>query len=80
MRKDGFVPAIYTSVWDDEIRISTFCMANLETHEVVQIRTINVDGLEILEREYITINGVEYDVVEKEKYNEEEMPDIFWRY
>lgn len=57
--------AKYTSVWGSGQSITTNCKVNLETEEVFGIETADVEGLENLEREYVTIDGVEYSVAGK---------------
>lgn len=55
--------ATFTSVWDGGYEVTTNCKVNMETHEVFDIETAEVDeGLEILENEYITIDGEDYAV------------------
>lgn len=54
--------ATFTSVWDGGIEITSNCKVNLETKEVFNIEKVDVDGLENLEREYITFDGEEHSV------------------
>lgn len=54
--------ATFTSVWDGGIEITTNCKVNLETKEVFDIEKVDVDGLEILEEEYVTIDGKQHSV------------------
>lgn len=54
--------ATYTSVWDGGNMVTSDCEVNTETKEVFNIETVNISGLEILEREFVTIDGIEYDV------------------
>ena len=56
--------ATFTSVWDGGYGVTTDCKVNTETKEVFDIYLVNVDDfdLEILEREYVTIDGKEYPV------------------
>lgn len=56
--------AKFTSVWDDGYEVTSECKVNMESKEVFDIELVNVDelDLEILEREYITIDDKEYPV------------------
>lgn len=54
----------FTSVWDNGHTVTSKCKVNIETMEVFDIETVYVDGLDILEREYITIDGKQYPVSE----------------
>lgn len=57
--------ATFTSVWDEETKITTNCKVNMETREVFDIEINNSDEIEkldVLNYEYITIEGVDYPV------------------
>lgn len=56
--------AKFTSVWDDGYEVTSDCKVDMESKEVFDIEMTNVDelDLEILEREYITIDNKEYSV------------------
>ena len=56
-----FRNALFVSVWDDGLEITTNCLYNPETKEVKEIETANVDNLDldILDREYVSFNGEE---------------------
>lgn len=56
------VEGVYTSVWDGGIEVSTPCKVNLVTKEVFDIETADVEGLETLDREYVTVDGKEHSV------------------
>lgn len=69
--------AEFTSVWDIGAEITTKCKVNTKTKEVFDIETSDdeVDGM--LEKEYVTIDGVDYKVYNK---NEEPVEDgCYWR-
>lgn len=57
--------AEYTSVWDDCFPITTKCLVNTDTKEVFNIKTARdtPESIDILTREYITLDGVEYPVI-----------------
>lgn len=57
--------AEYTSVWDGGIEVTANCKVNMKTKEVFNIEKVSVDGLDILDEEYITIDGKIYPVSEK---------------
>ena len=56
--------AIFISVWDDGIRVPGKCKVNNNTKEVFDIELVNVGDidLEILESEYVVIDGIEFPV------------------
>jgi len=47
--------AVYVSVWDDGIEIKTSCKYDSNTKVVSEIECSDVDGLDILEDEYILL-------------------------
>lgn len=61
--------ATFTSVWDDGYEVTTNCKVNMETREVFDIEVNNdnkIEGLNNLNYEYITIDGKEFDVLNKD--------------
>lgn len=55
--------ARFTSVWDGESQeVSVACKVNMDTKEVFDIQTVDVTGVDVLDREYVTIDGEEYPV------------------
>lgn len=46
----------YVSVWDGGIEIQTVATVNIITGEVTGIGTVNAEGLDICESEYIVMN------------------------
>lgn len=55
--------AIFTSVWDGGYEVITNCKVNMETKEVFDIEMAEVDdALDVLEAEFVTIDGIDYDV------------------
>ena len=73
------VNAKYHSCWDDGIDIETNCKVNLKTKEVFDIEQADVEGfdLEILEDEFIEIDGCQYAVYPKSEL--EEGSNSYWR-
>lgn len=55
------VAAVFVSVWDGGIEISSRCLVNMETKEVFDIEPTKYDG-DILEKEYVEIDGIQYPV------------------
>lgn len=73
--------ATITSVWDDGSEVTTNCKVNLVTREVFDIEvndSDNIEGLNGLDREYITIDGEEYDVYNSALYDLENNYEDFW--
>lgn len=57
--------ATFTSVWDSGTEITTNCKVNMETREVFDIEVNNsseIEGLNVLDYEYITVDGIDYPV------------------
>ena len=69
----------YVSVWSTGEIIETRCSVKPDTKEIFNIEMSNYtpqDGF--CEREYIEIDGVEYDVVQKD--DRPDNYDGYWRY
>lgn len=58
--------ATFTSVWDGGYEITTNCKVNTETKEVFDVEKVDIDNVDILDYEYITINGEDYSVSSNE--------------
>jgi len=53
----------FTSDWDDGIEVTSKASLNTETGEISVMESSDVEGLDILDREYFTDeNGKEYEV------------------
>ena len=71
--------ATFTSVWDDGIEITTKCKVNMDTKEIIEVEQYdgNIEALDLLLEEYITIDGVNYPAL-----NTSDFPrigkDDFW--
>lgn len=77
------VDAEFTSVWDDGVQISSPCKVNLDTKEVFDIESADVDPedmafLEETGEEYITLLGENFNVVCKDGLDEGETLDGYW--
>ena len=69
--------AKFTSVWDGGYEITTNCKVNMETKEVFDIELAEADeSLDILEKEYVVIDDVEYPVFQLSDITEED--NEFW--
>lgn len=55
--------ATFTSVWDGGYEVITNCKVNMETKEIFDIETVDIN-VDILEEEYVTINNKKYSVSE----------------
>ena len=61
--------ATFTSVWDGGYEVTTDCKVNMETREVFDVKINNdddIEGLNSLDYEYITVDGEEFDVLNKD--------------
>jgi len=54
--------AKFISVWDGGCKVITNCKVNMKTHNIFDIEKVDIEGLEILDAEYITIDGKDYPV------------------
>ena len=54
--------ATFISVWDDGIEIATDCKVDMNTKEVFNIEMVEAYGVDILDKEYVIIDGVDYPV------------------
>ena len=61
------VPVPYISVWDGGIEIETTAVIDLKTGEITDITSVDVNGLDICERQYIMMHGEQVDVYENER-------------
>lgn len=65
-KEDVIKEATFTSVWNGGYEITTSCKVNTVTREIFDIKIVDTltddegDELEILDREYVTVDGVEY--------------------
>lgn len=68
----------FTSVWDGGYEVTTDCKINTETKEVFNIGVIEseIEECDILDYEYITINGKDYNVYPKYECVDTQME--FW--
>jgi len=62
---------LYVSEWDDDITVKVACKWNPELRVAFDFGTVNVDGLDSCQREYVLLpNGVEIDLA-----SDQETPD-----
>lgn len=77
------VDAYFVSQWDGGLQIKTHCKVNMFTHEVFDIEQSQVEGVEVLDGEFVIINGKQYMVFEKDEYdelaNEDVIKNAYWR-
>ena len=62
MVNKNIINATFVSVWDGGTAIETECKINTITREVFDIISVEAD-VDVLERQYVIIDGQEYDVV-----------------
>ena len=70
--------AAFVSTWEDGTIIQTPCSVNLDTKEVYNVAFIEPPGstCDMLEREFVLVDGVEYDVFPAWELGDED--DEFW--
>lgn len=59
---------IYVSVWDGSTALESACLINETTHEITILETFNVD-VDILETEYVIIDGVQFPACNADEYD-----------
>jgi len=69
-REECVVECTYTSVWDGGVTIESPARANLETRTIEIESSDDVDGVETLEREFVTIDGKEYPATNESNRND----------
>ena len=57
----------YVSVWDGGTEIETTAVVDVRTGEVTDIAAIDINGLDICEREYIIMDSEQADVYHAER-------------
>ncbi len=85
---EKIVPGTYTSVWDGEGEITSRAEINLFTHEVNVLKSYDPAELEtedgypfeceILEDEYVRIDGKKYPCTNKSSYMDCDDENMFW--
>ena len=62
--------ATFTSIWDGGYEITTNCKVDMETRKVFDIEVNDnaddIEALNNLDYEYITMDGEEFDVINKD--------------
>ena len=57
----------YVSVWDGGTEIETTATVDILTGEITDIISVEVNGLDICERQYIVMNDEQVDVYQNER-------------
>lgn len=63
--------ATFVSVWDDGFEVASGCKVDTDTKEVFDIEQVCIDWLdvEVLDSEYVVIDGNEYDACHHDVYD-----------
>ena len=73
----------YLSQWDGGVEVKAPCTVDPRTRKVVIDRAAGVEGLETMEREYVLLNGKEYEAANEEERHEftpeEQSRMFFWK-
>lgn len=82
-RKEDIKPIIknatITSVWRGGLTVTTNCKVDTETHKIFDIEKVDGDErMKVLEREYITLDGVDYDAYCLECDNDTVNENDYW--
>jgi hypothetical protein len=59
--------AIFVSIWDGNLVLESACKINEKTHEIYDIEKYNI-SVEILEEEYVIIDGAKYPACNIDEY------------
>lgn len=59
----------FVSRYEDGSVIVTPCVIDEETHHITDIVTVDITPCAAMQREYVLINGFEYDVVQEGEYD-----------
>lgn len=74
--------ATFISVWNgNEFEVETSCKVNMDTREVfdIEVSDTDADMLHTLDYEYVAIDGIEYDVVPQDEFDDyDEEDEMFW--
>lgn len=77
---DNIKTATFTSVWDGDTHITTNCKVDTKTHEIIDIEQYdgdNINALETLDAEYVTVDDIDYPAVSKNDYDPNDKQS-FW--
>lgn len=77
---DEICDADFVSVWNGGVDVRSKCKVNTRTHEIFEIELSkeNPDNLDILEREYVEIDGNEFPAFCKDELCETDRQLAFW--
>lgn len=78
--KNNIKNATFTSVWDGRngrFEVTTNCKVNMKTHEVFDIEVSDNETIGVLDSEYITIDGIDYAVLNANNEDDIDSSD-FW--
>jgi hypothetical protein len=71
----------YGSQWDGGVEVKSPCMVDPRTRKITIEHASDVEGLQTLEREYVQLNGVEYEAAneaERDRFTPEEQSEMFF--
>jgi hypothetical protein len=71
----------YVSQWDGGIEVKSICTVDPRTRKIEIEHTSDVEGLEMMEREYVVLNGKEYPAANEEErfqYSAAEQAGMFF--
>lgn len=71
------IDAIYVSVWDGGLKLISPCKVNLNTRKITRIKKNYDVDVDVLDEEYIEVNGVKYRAGRKDELDLEN-DDVFW--
>jgi len=73
----------YISQWDGGVEVESPCTVDPRTRKITILQASSVEGLETCEREWVTLNGVEYEAANEEERGdfspEQQAQRFFWQ-
>ena len=73
------INAIYVSVWDGGLKLESPCKINTNTRRITGIKKFHDVDVEVLDEEYVEVNGVKYRAGRKEELESNlETEYVFW--
>lgn len=63
--------ATITSVWDDSVFCTTKCKVDMKSKKIIEIEKTDIEGIDILTDEFVTLDGENYPAFPEKEIKEE---------
>lgn len=77
MMNENVKNATYVSVWDGGIELKSKCKVNMDTNMISNIHPIHSTNVEVLEAEYVEIDGTRYPA-EADYFVQDKEPGVYY--